>query len=388
VAGQGARKEVVVTLWSAFVPGGLLAWQERRRALRQLDNLERLDASVLTLDESNLVNRAKVALEIGDTAGALRFWQDALMRYPRYAKQSHDALGILTGLRRFDEAEVLMLEGQQRDSRDAYYAEGYALVAERRGDNEEALQRWGRVRKKFPAYPMAYAHSVMCLKQAGRLDAAEALNEKAIRLFPKDVRSWEELARIAEQRQDWPEAIRRWELVCEKFRHIPGEIGVAHALAELGRFEEAEQRLKAAQPRAPLVPEINIALARLANQRGDKEEAVLRWADVRRRFPRLLAGYQGSVRHLLEMGRPADAETILLEAIDRFPAEAWPTVEYAFLARKQQDRAGEAERWTAVRAGWPDRPDGYAGGAEALTALGRHDEAAEIRAEHQRRFVR
>jgi hypothetical protein len=45
---------------------------------------------------------------------------------------------------------------------------------------------------------MAYVHSVMCLKQAGRLEAAEALNEKAIRLFPKDVRTWEELARIAE----------------------------------------------------------------------------------------------------------------------------------------------------------------------------------------------
>jgi hypothetical protein len=85
------------------------------------------------------------------------------------------------------------------------------------------------------------------------------------------------------------------------------------------------------------------------------------------------------------MGRPADAETILLEAIDRFPAEAWPTVECAFLARKQQDRAGEAEHWAAVRAGWPDRLDGYAGGAEALAALGRHDEAAELRAEHQRR---
>jgi hypothetical protein len=44
VAGQVAWKEVVVTMWSALVPGGLLAWKERRRALRQLGNLERLDA--------------------------------------------------------------------------------------------------------------------------------------------------------------------------------------------------------------------------------------------------------------------------------------------------------------------------------------------------------
>ena len=50
-------------MWSALVPGGLLAWKQRRRALRDLDDFQRLEQSILGLDEANPVNRAKVALE-------------------------------------------------------------------------------------------------------------------------------------------------------------------------------------------------------------------------------------------------------------------------------------------------------------------------------------
>ena len=111
---------------------------------------------------------------------------------------------------------------------------------------------------------------------------------------------------------------------------------------------------------------------------------MLRWADTRRRFPLLPVGYQGGFRQLLEMGRYADAEAILLAAIDRFPAEAWPAVEYASLAHTQQDwvaavdALGSGTRRMARPARWLFR------GAEALAALGRHDEAAQLRAACQR----
>jgi tetratricopeptide (TPR) repeat protein len=235
---------------------------------------------------------------------------------------------------------------------------------------------------------MGYVHGVICLRRAGRLEAAEELSKKAIQLFPKDIRVWLEWARSAEFRRDWPEALRRWEVVGETFQHVQCDIGLAHALEELGRFEEAEQRLKDAQGRRPLLEVISIALARLANRRGDKEEAVLRWADTRRRFPLLPVGYQEGFRQLVKMGRWADAETLLLAAGGRFPAEAWPAVEYASLAHVRQDWAAAAARWAAVRAGWPDRPDGYLRGAEALVALGRQNEAVQLSAEHQRQSAR
>jgi predicted Zn-dependent protease len=173
--------------------------------------------------------------------------------------------------------------------------------------------------------------------------------------------------------------------VCDKFAHFHGDMGVARALVKLGRIEEAEQRLKEAQSRHPIAHEIAVARARLAAQTGDKEEAVLRWADSRRRFPLLPFGYQGGFRQLLEMDRQMDAEAILLAAMDRFPEEAWPRVEHASLAHTRKDWAAASERWAVVRAGWPDRPDGYVRGAEALAALGRPEEAAQLGAEHRLR---
>jgi predicted Zn-dependent protease len=275
----------------------------------------------------------------------------------------------------------------RRAPRDPFYASNYALVAEQRGDTEVAIQRWDLVRKKFPGHLTGYVHGAICLRRAGQLEAAEELNKNSVQLFPKDIRTWLEWARAAEFRRDWPEVLRRWEAVSEKFQHVQCDIGVARGLEELGRIEEAEQRLKEVRARAPLIEVIPITLARLANLRGDKEEAVLRWADTRQRFPLLASGYQGGFRQLLEIGRDAEAETLLLAAIGRFPAEAWPTVEYASLAHNRQDwaAAAAAARWAAVRAGWPDRPDGCLRGAEALAGLGQHDEATELRAEHQRR---
>jgi tetratricopeptide (TPR) repeat protein len=175
-------------MWSALVPGGLLAWRERRRALRDLKGLQRLDDSVLGLDDTNAVNRAKVALEVGNQAAALQFWNEALARYPSFAKGSRDALTIMLGLRLFDDADALMREGLRRAPHDPFYAEGYAQVAERRGDNEEAILRWTRVRKKCPGSWKGYVQGAICLQRADMLDAADTLIETALKRFPNVLR--------------------------------------------------------------------------------------------------------------------------------------------------------------------------------------------------------
>jgi tetratricopeptide (TPR) repeat protein len=371
-------------MWFALLPRSLLAWRERRQAFRDLDHHQEQAEWALARDESNLVNRAKVSVEIGDLASAQRYWDEAVIRYPNFAKTSRGALEILLGLKRLDEAEALMLEGQKRDPRSPFYAGGYALVAQRRGDIQEALVRWTRVRKKFPGYWMGHVHSGACLRQAGQLAEAESVLNKAIELFPNEARAFVELARVADQRQDWAESIRRWGLLHTQFRSSGGVLGVAYALRELGRTDEAEARLKEAQGRFPLDVAIPSFRARLAHERGDKEEALRLWAEVRRRFPAVPIGYQRGIDLLKELGRFEDAETIALEAIDRFPAQAWPAVEYASLAHKRQDWDAAVARWETVRNGWPDRQDGFFSAAQALAALGRNDESAQLRAEFQR----
>jgi tetratricopeptide (TPR) repeat protein len=374
-------------MWSALVPGGILAWRERRRAMHDLKGLQRLDEAVLGLDDTNAVNRAKVALEAGNQVAALGFWNEALARYPGFAKGSRDALTIMLGLRLFDDADALMREGVRRAPRDPFYAEGYAQVAERRGDNDEAILRWAQARKKCPGSWKGYVQGAICLQHAGHLEAAESLIEKALKRFPDNPSTWMQWAQNAEHQCDWPEALRRWEVVNKRFRHHRIDISIPRALAELGRFEEAETGLREAQVRWPIWPEIALAQARLAKQRGDNEEAAFRWAEAMRRFPTLAFGYREGFRHLLEMGRDADAEKVLLAAIDRFPQDEWPTVEYALLATKREDWITAETRWAAVRGGWPDRAAGYLRGVDALTALGRQEEAKQLKAEHGHRFA-
>jgi tetratricopeptide (TPR) repeat protein len=253
----------------SIIPSGLLAWRERRRALRELKALQREDRQRLERDESNLVKQAKLALKIGDPLAALHHWQAALVRYPEFAKKSRDSLDVLLGLERLDEAEALMLEGKEDEPHDSYYAAGYALVAERRGQFEEAIRRWRLVRKKFPGYADAYVHGAICLRRSGQFDAADRLSKKNIRLFPKDIWARIEWATIAERRCDWPEAARRWKVSSERFGDTASDIGVARCLTELGRFEEAEQRLKEVQSRRPRAHEIAIALAQLAIRHND-----------------------------------------------------------------------------------------------------------------------
>lgn len=92
-------------------------------------------------------------------------------------------------------------------------------------------------------------------------------------------------------------------------------------------------------------------------------------------------GYQEEINVLRKMQRYTDAEPVALEAMDRFPTEAWPLTEYAKLATDRKDWEQAVERWAAVRSGWPDRGDGYDCAAEALSRLGRQDEASPLAAE-------
>jgi hypothetical protein len=59
-----------------------------------------------------------------------------------------------------------------RAPHDPYNADGLPLVAERRGDTENA--------KKFPTYWKGYVQGAICLVKVGQLDAAEALIETAL----------------------------------------------------------------------------------------------------------------------------------------------------------------------------------------------------------------
>ncbi|HVC60820.1 MAG TPA: tetratricopeptide repeat protein [Acetobacteraceae bacterium] len=238
----------------------LRAWWERRQALRELSLLQRRDEASIMVDDANPLNRAVVSISLGDNAEALRCWREARERFPRFVRARPESLKVLFGLQRYDEAEELMEEGLKHDPRNPYFAEGMAEAAHRRRDLPEALRRWTKIRRKFPSRWMAYAHGCAALRELGQVAEAERLISRAITLFPDEIHCRIEWARIAEASGNWNLALQRWDYVGTELKHVSGVIGVARALKNLGRDDEARERLVSVRTRYSLDREFSRVL--------------------------------------------------------------------------------------------------------------------------------
>ncbi|HTW72091.1 MAG TPA: tetratricopeptide repeat protein [Acetobacteraceae bacterium] len=365
-----------------LIPRALRDWHERRSAVRELRVMQALDIAVLPLDESNPLNRARVLVEVGDQDTALEFWTKAKSLYPEYVLKSPDTLVVLLGLKLFDEAESLMIEGQKKNPGNSYFAEGYAKVAEARSDWPEAIRRWALVRKQAPGRPSGYVAGIACLRLAGRLDEAEALLRRARGVLGDNFLCLLEAARLQEAQGKWAEALQSWERVAEQ--HPSGVVGAARMLFELGRHKEAADRILKGRVRYPTEPDLINSLAKMCERLGDNDTAAEWWSEARRRFPLVATGYVDGIRLLRRMSRLSEARAVLTSAVDRFPKVDWPWYESASLAEEQGDWREAARSWGALRAAHPDRADLYPREALALERCGNVEEAAKIRAEHRR----
>jgi tetratricopeptide (TPR) repeat protein len=352
-----------------FGEGPVGAWLERRRALRDVQRIDALEAAALAIREDNPLNRAKVSAELDDRKSAREFLDLARKQIPRHVLTSPDTVGILLRLGDFAELESFAVAGAKRFPNQPHYLVGYALAAERQRNFDEAIRRWAVVRKKFPNDKPGYVHAIGCLRQTKRLDEAEALLRTAMRKTPEDLLLRIEQCWLAEARGDWATAYARWDSL--RSRHRVGYDGAAQALQKLDRTAEAEALLEEGRVRYPTYPDIAIMQARIAEQTGNTAEALKRWAVVRERFPFERSGYTNPIRLLREQQEWVAADAIALAAIRRFPSDAEPLADYANLAHARQDWAEAAKRWAALRTAFPDRKDAQKE-AQALAASGVH----------------
>jgi tetratricopeptide (TPR) repeat protein len=354
-------------------------WREQRSVLRDLKERQRDDELRLMGDELNPLHMAKLALERDELASAASRWEEARDRMPNFIYESDDSLVILLGLKRYDEAEALMHSGLRRNRHDRRWRKGLAKIAEHRGDFEEAARRWRAAQAGGMETTEAWIHEGICLRALNRLDEADAVYLKILRMDSTDLGAQIERARVSDERRDFVQSEARWRALTEHHKHAFIAAGHARALAQLGRNDEADEVLERTAAIYPADLDIALARTHVAEARGDLVAACERWAELQRVQPYFKQGYTERARCLLSVDRQAEADAIMRIAIDRFPHDDWPLLEFANLAHYRQDWPEAAARWEAFRSRFPNRDEGFSRGRDALNAAGRHDEAAALR---------
>ena len=365
----------------------LTTWRERAKILRDVRNRSADQSEQMRFKVKDELTYALSALESGDYTRAKTIWEKLLIEYPTDAYKSVLTLKVLIGLRRYDEAALAMQNGLRRAPGNSYFLSGLGEVAQSRGNHSEAIEIYAKLRKQFPGVAMGYIGAVQSLKTQGRAAEAEDMAVIAIRKFPSDIRGFLECARLAVQRQDWEEALRRWLTICEQFNYFGAYVGAAEALRQLGRLSEAENLVQRARDLTSTDPGPLSEYALLAEAKGDTAEALQRWRGLLWRFPLNMPVYIVVSDAFQRLGEGAAAEATLRNAVDRFPTEMRPMLELAKLLHyKCRQYPAAAEAWGLLRQAFPDFRESYTSGADALHQAGRRQDAEAVSEEYRARF--
>src|SRR4029077_7958237 len=192
---------------------------------------------------------------------------------------------------RLAEAEALLEEASRRFSDDPNLLCEHARIPlfhplRRERDPEEALRRAERLLARFPFFEEGYLLGVRILRELGRAEEADELAQIGIGLLPQSAALAVEYGHNAHERDDRPEAIRRYTEATERFpHHAGGPIGLAAALSLSGHHIEAEEVITGAIERFPADPAVFAEFAQVAVRREDWGAALARWSDAQKRFP-------------------------------------------------------------------------------------------------------
>ncbi len=289
-------------------------------------------------------------------------WPEALRRWSLIRQHFRDeplgysgAADAYRHTGEFDLADALLQYALGRFPDLGWLAVEHAKVAHARRDWLEAVRRWEIGRTRAPDIVASYTGEAAALRELGRLAEATALLRDAADRFPAEPLVVVEQGWLAEERRDWSEAMRCWNVVRAR---LPGEevayIAGARVHREQGRTEEADGLLRQAIARFPDGSSPLTEHAWLAQRCRDWSTAAERWAVVRRRFPDHVEAYVLAAVALAELGQEDAIEPLLTEGLARRPDSPEIAFAYSEVAERRHDWAAAARRWGDAVARFPD----------------------------------
>src|SRR4051795_11837143 len=109
--------------------------------------------------------------------------------------------------------------------------------------------------------------------------------------------------------------------------------------------------------------------ARDSFRTGDHSSALDQWTRLREAYPDCLDAHVEPGNILVSLGRFAEADQLLGDAVTRFPGGPTASVAYAMSAHHHRDWAEACRRWEEVCRRFPNYQDGVVRLAETLRAV-------------------
>lgn len=368
------------------------------------------------------IDAAKVASQSGRTDDAAAILQEAIRRFPEDPWLHHDKARLAELQRDWPEAEqcwrafaelqpsvwwapiavAKALREQNRDSEadaavraacdrfpdDAGPHVEYAWIAEKRGDWEQAHERWSATASRFPNDWHGLAGLARALHFTGRPTEARAVLVRALETFPTLMGPLYELASHAEWVREWV-AAERWWRICLAFDPDAWTVhaGLSRVLRHQGRPQDAETVLAAKVERFGFEPRFIVECGALLPSWRYWQEVADRWAPERNRFPADWTGYFAEADALRQAGRMEAADDLLATAIATLPALTDLYAELAAAAVARHNWAAAERWWQVLQRLKPSAWEALIGRASMLREQGKTEEAAAILADAMDRFA-
>lgn len=258
-----------------------------------------------------------------------RDWDEVWRRSEEMRRRApDDAYGYIRAARalrdggRLKEADTAFAETVARFPGSVWALIEWTDCALARGDISEAEIRCDELQRRHPDHPFGFIGRARAARDTGRLDDADRLLITVIHRFPAEPSAWREWASIPFSRQHWAEALDRCREVKRRFPGLSfGSIGMARALRQLERLDEADEIFSEAIDRYPsdsfgIMPE----WAEVPLLRKNWADAIGRCARLRARHPDHPFGYLGAAQAQREAGFQTEVEEFLAAALARSPA--------------------------------------------------------------------
>ncbi len=229
-----------------------------------------------------LTGLARLAQRRGDHEAAASLFRRALAAEPHNLWLESNLASELLALGRDEEASAAFESALAKNPAYAPALHGWGQIAARRGQPAEALARLSAASELAPDDLWFLCAFAAELAKQGQAEAASQAYERAFERNPRFALALNGLGGLAQARGD-PAAAHCWfARACEAEPNNPWfRCSAAHALAALGRTDEAQRTYEAALEIDPYSVAAHEGLGRIAARAGDPERALRHFESAR-----------------------------------------------------------------------------------------------------------